>query len=121
MKNKIIFGTACYLMNNIIRIRKRTWTTTLPSGKAWKQPYVACLNGIDQAGQFKRNFMQRNDVNLNGVDAFEWYLPEGTMVEFGWCFNNLDSYDADTHYLMMVDGKWIEITKDQMTRNMENK
>lgn len=121
MKNKIIFGTACYLLGNTIRIRKRDWKTALPNGKAWKQPYVATLHGIDQSGQFMRAFLTRNDVNLNGVDALEWHLPEGTMVEFGWVYDNIYSYDANTHYLMMVDGKWIEITKDQMTRNMENK
>ena len=121
MKTKIIFGTACYLLGNTIRIRKRDWTTALPSGKNWKQPYVATLHGIDLAGQFKRTFLQRTDRCLNGIDAYEWYLPEGTMIEFGWVYDNLYSYDANTHYLMMVDHKWIEITKDQMIRFMENK
>lgn len=117
MNNRIIFGTACYLMGDVIRIRKRDWSTPLPNGKAWKQPYVATLHGIDLTGQFMRKFLGRTDRILNGVPAWEWYVPNGTMVEVGWCYDNVNSHDASTHYLIMIDGKWSEITKEQMIIN----
>lgn len=120
MKNKIIFGTACYLLGNTIRIRKREWKQSLPNGKAWKQPYVADLRGIDLSGTFIRAFHSRIDVMLGEVDATEWNLVpmEGACIEFGWVYDHVYSYDANTHYLMYKGGQWIEITKDQMIRNL---
>ena len=117
--NRIIFGNACYLMNGLIRIRKREWNTVLPSGKSWKKPYLAKLSGWN-GYQFDRTFIHGMDRTLNGVDAVEWALPteSGSMIEFGWVYDNLKSHDANTHYLINVDGMWIEVSKDRMIKNV---
>ena len=118
--NKIIFGTACYLLGNTIRIRKRQWNHSLPSGKSWKQPYVAELRGVDLSASFIRAFYSRTDVMLGEVDALEWNLVpyEGACIEFGWVYDNVHSYDANTHYLINVDGMWIEVSKERMIKNV---
>lgn len=120
--NRIIFGNACYLLDNLIRIRKRNWNTPLPNGKSWRQPYVASLSGVDQSGQFNRSFISRQDRVLNGIDALEWYIDSNIdMIEFGWVYDNVDSHDANTHYLKRINGQWKEISKDEMIASIGGK
>lgn len=113
-KTKIIFGNACYMIDNTIRIRQREWNRPLPSGKSWKQPYVAYINLVND--ELIRTFVDRTEKVINGTFALEFNVDPSQIIEFGWVYNNMDSHDADTHYLIHTNGIWKEIDKQELLK-----